>query len=102
MLHHFRLTVVLRLRQQTAGLVTGLCLSINVFAQISPSQERDIGIRNQQELQRQQQQEQQQRQRRRQPQRREFARHSDQPSQSKNHRHSAKYSYRGHGRQREL
>jgi hemolysin activation/secretion protein len=62
MFHHFRLTVVLRLRQQTAGLVTGLCLSINVFAQISPSQERDIGIRNQQELQRQQQQEQQQRQ----------------------------------------
>ena len=62
MLHHFRLTDALRLRQQAAGLVTVLCLSINVFAQISPSQERDIGIRNQQELQRQQQQEQQQRQ----------------------------------------
>lgn len=48
--------------QQAVGLLTGLCISIGASAQISPAQERDIGIRNQQELQRQQQQEQQQRQ----------------------------------------
>lgn len=48
--------------QQAAGLLTGLCMSIGASAQISPAQERDIGIRNQQELQRQQQQGQQQRQ----------------------------------------
>jgi len=47
---------------QAAGLLTGLCFSINASAQLSPAQERDIGIRNQQELQRQLQQEQQQRQ----------------------------------------
>lgn len=48
--------------QQAAGLLTGLCFLIGATAQIRPVQERDIGIRNQQELQRQQQQEQQQRQ----------------------------------------
>jgi len=48
--------------QQAAGLLTGLCFSISASAQISTAQERDIGARNQQELQRQQQQEQQQRQ----------------------------------------
>jgi hemolysin activation/secretion protein len=47
---------------QAARLLIGLCFSISASAQISPAQERDIGIRNQQELQRQQQQEQQQRQ----------------------------------------
>jgi hemolysin activation/secretion protein len=40
----------------------GLWGNSNALAQITPAQERDIGIRNQQELQRQQQQEQQQRQ----------------------------------------
>ena len=48
--------------QHAAGLLTGLCFSISASAQISPAQERDIGIRNQQELQHQQQQGQQQRQ----------------------------------------
>ena len=48
--------------QHAARLLTGFCFSISASAQISPAQERDIGIRNQQELQRQQQQEQQQRQ----------------------------------------
>ncbi len=50
--------------QQAVGLLTGLCFSISVAAQLNPTQERDIGSRNQQELRRQQQQEQQQRQQR--------------------------------------
>jgi len=49
-------------QQAAAGLLTGLCFSISATAQIGTTQERDIGIRNQQELQRQRQQEQQQRQ----------------------------------------
>lgn len=49
---------------QAAGLLTGLCFSISAAAQLNPTQERDIGSRNQQELRRQQQQEQQQRQQR--------------------------------------
>jgi len=62
MLHHCSQLTARRLGQQVTGLLTGLCLSINASAQINPTQERDLGIRNQQELQRQQQQEQQQRQ----------------------------------------
>jgi hemolysin activation/secretion protein len=50
------------LMQQAACLLAGFVLCFNAVAQITPAQERDIGIRNQQELQRQQQQEQQQRQ----------------------------------------
>ena len=50
--------------KQALRFLTGLCFSISAAAQISPAQERDIGIRNQQELQRLQQQEQQQRQQR--------------------------------------
>ena len=44
------------------GLLFGSVLCIGAMAQITPAQERDIGNRNQQELQRQQQQEQQKRQ----------------------------------------
>jgi hemolysin activation/secretion protein len=62
MLHCFSQPTTLRLGYQATGLLTGLCLSISASAQISPAQERDLGTRNQQELQRQQQQEQQQRQ----------------------------------------
>lgn len=45
-----------------ANTLIGLVLCFNAVAQTIPTQERDIGIRNQQEVQRQQQQEQQQRQ----------------------------------------
>jgi hemolysin activation/secretion protein len=62
MFHHSFPPTTHKFGQQAAGLLTGLCFSISASAQISPAQERDIGIRNQQELQRQQQQEQQQRQ----------------------------------------
>ena len=62
MLHCFSQPTTLRLGHQATGLLTGLCLSISASAQISPAQERDLGTRNQHELQRQQQQEQQQRQ----------------------------------------
>jgi hemolysin activation/secretion protein len=62
MLHCFSQPTTLRLGYQATGLLTGLCLFISASAQISPAQERDLGTRNQQELQRQQQQEQQQRQ----------------------------------------
>ncbi len=62
MFHHLGQISVLRRSQQVVGLVAVLCLSINVPAQITSTQERDLGIRNQHELQRQQQQEQQQRQ----------------------------------------
>ncbi len=47
---------------QVAGLLMGMCLSTHAAAQITPAQERDINLRNQQELLRNQQQEQQQRQ----------------------------------------
>lgn len=46
----------LRLRGKALGVLLGVCLSINAVAQINSAQERDIGIRNQQELLRQQQQ----------------------------------------------
>mgnify|MGYP000016373260 CR=1 FL=1 len=62
MLHYLAHLLVLSRGHQVASLLTVLCLSINVSAQITSVQERDLGIRNQQELQRQQQQEQQQRQ----------------------------------------
>ena len=62
MVHHFARPKNFNLKHQTALLLAVFCLSINVMAQIPPVQERDIGIRNQQELQRQQQQEQQLRQ----------------------------------------
>ena len=62
MFNYFVPPVTHKFGQQAAGLLTSLCLSISASAQISPAQERDIGIRNQQELQRQQQQERQQRQ----------------------------------------
>ncbi len=62
MFHHFAPPKTLRHRQQTAALLTGLCISASAAAQLTPAQERDIGVRNQQELQRQQQQEQQLRQ----------------------------------------
>lgn len=64
MLNYFLPPATHKFGQQAVGLLTGLCYSISVSAQISPAQEHDIGIRNQQELQRQQQQEQQQRQQR--------------------------------------
>jgi len=56
--HFINVKVVLK----AAGTLMGLALGLNAIAQITPAQERDIGIRNQQELQRQQQQEPQQRQ----------------------------------------
>jgi len=56
--HFINAKVVLK----AAGTLMGLALGLNAIAQITPAQERDIGIRNQQELQRQQQQEPQQRQ----------------------------------------
>ncbi len=59
MFNYFVPPVTHKFGQQAAGLLTSLCLSISASAQISPAQERDIGIRNQQELQRQQQQERQ-------------------------------------------
>ncbi len=62
MFNYFVPPAIHKFGHQAAGLLTGLCFSISATAQISPVQERDIGIRNQQELQRQQQQEQQQRQ----------------------------------------
>lgn len=62
MFNYFVPPAIHKFGHQAAGLLTGLCFSISTTAQISPIQERDIGIRNQQELQRQQQQEQQQRQ----------------------------------------
>jgi hemolysin activation/secretion protein len=62
--HHFSSPATHKFGQQVTGLLTGLCFSISAAAQIVPAQERDIGARNQQELQRQQQQEQQQRQQR--------------------------------------
>ncbi|BDU55705.1 hypothetical protein C5F52_05260 [Limnohabitans sp. TS-CS-82] len=62
MLHYSAQLLVLRRGQQVASLVTVLCLSINVSAQITSAQEGDLGIRNLQELQRQQQQDQQLRQ----------------------------------------
>ncbi len=62
MISYFLLPATHKLGQQAARLLTGLCFSIGASAQISPTQERDIGIRHQQELQRQQQQERQQRQ----------------------------------------
>ena len=64
MLNYFLPPATHKFGQQAVGLLTGLCYSISASAQISPAQEHDIGIRNQQELQRQQQQEQQQRQQR--------------------------------------
>ncbi len=64
MFHHSFPPITHKFGQQVARLLTGLCFSISAAAQISPAQERDIAIRNQQELQRQQQQEQQQRQQR--------------------------------------
>ena len=62
MFNYFAIQATRKFGQLAAGLLTGLCFSISATAQIGPIQERDIGIRNQQELQRQQQQEQQQRQ----------------------------------------
>ncbi len=62
MLNYSSQLLVLRRGQQVASLVTVLCLSINVSAQITSAQEGDLGIRNLQELQRQQQQDQQLRQ----------------------------------------
>lgn len=62
MFHHFVRPAKRKSTQKAEGLLTGLCFSISALAQISPAQERDIGIRHQQELQRQQQQERQQRQ----------------------------------------
>ncbi len=56
---HFAQPATLRFRQQVAGLLASLCLFTNASAQITPAQERDISIRNQQELQRQQQEQQQ-------------------------------------------
>jgi hemolysin activation/secretion protein len=61
MFNYFAIQATRKFGQLAAGLLTGLCFSISATAQIGPIQERDIGIRNQQELQRQQQQEQQQR-----------------------------------------
>ncbi len=62
MFHHSFPLTTHKFGKQAAGLLTGLFFSISAAAEISPAQERDIGIRNQQELQRQQQQEQQKRQ----------------------------------------
>ncbi len=64
MFNYFASPATHKFGQQAAGLLTGRCFSLSAAAQISHAQERDIGIRNQQELQRQQQQEQQQRQQR--------------------------------------
>jgi hemolysin activation/secretion protein len=62
MVHHFARLKRFRFKHQTGALLAGFYLSTTVVAQITPEQERDIGVRNQQELQRQQQQEQQLRQ----------------------------------------
>jgi hemolysin activation/secretion protein len=53
--------------QQAACLLAGLAFCFNALAQITPAQERDIGTRNQQELQRQQQAQQQRQQQERTP-----------------------------------
>ncbi len=62
MVHHCAQPNTIRRKQHTATLLMGLCLCTTAVAQISPVQERDIDVRNQQELQRQQQQGQQLRQ----------------------------------------
>jgi hemolysin activation/secretion protein len=56
------ISLKVRLKLATPCVVIGLSLSFSAVAQITPTQERDIGVRNQQELQRQQQHERQQRQ----------------------------------------
>ncbi len=53
--------------QQAVCLLAGLVFCFNALAQITPAQERDIGTRNQQELQRQQQAQQQRQQQERTP-----------------------------------
>ena len=59
--HYFASREIFRSVPHVAGLLTGLSLSFNAMAQITPALERDVGIRNQQQQQRQQQQEQQRR-----------------------------------------
>jgi hemolysin activation/secretion protein len=60
MVHHFARLKRFRFKHQTGALLAGFYLSTTVVAQITPEQERDIGVRNQQELQRQRQQQQEQ------------------------------------------
>ncbi len=62
MVHHFARLKYFDLKHSAAVLLTGFYLSTNVAAQKTPLQERDISIRNLQEMQRQQQQEQRLRQ----------------------------------------
>lgn len=62
MLNHFVQPVKPKRHQQVTAVLTGLFLTFQASAQITPTQERDVGIRNEQELQRQQQQELQRRQ----------------------------------------
>ena len=62
MIYQTTLVIHANVGLKAVGTLMGLAIGLNAIAQITPAQERDIGIRNQQELQRQQQQEKQQRQ----------------------------------------